>query len=156
MLIILGGEGQFAHRLRADGLPGDRVGGFNAGYLRGNFHLLRNRAGLERNGHTGGFRHTQFDAFGFGLAEAGFVHDHIIGSGRQQCGYELTINIGGKLAYNGTRAGIDDLNFSGTDGSAGGVQDRACNGAGGAALRIGTSRKHQRYKQQQRHSKFMD
>src|SRR5258708_29475041 len=47
LLIILGGEGQFAHRLRADGLPGDRVGGFNAGYLRGN--LQRDRKSTRLN-----------------------------------------------------------------------------------------------------------
>src|SRR5258708_5501776 len=34
LLIILGSQGQFADRLRADGLPGNRVGGFDASDLR--------------------------------------------------------------------------------------------------------------------------
>ena len=73
---------------------------------------------------------------GFGFAEAGFVDDDDVGSGREESGDEIAITVGRKFANDGICAGVDDLDVGAAYGRSGGVQYGAGDGPGGAALAV--------------------
>jgi hypothetical protein len=100
-------------------VPGESrsgVGGFHAGDLSGDLHGFRNCAGLQGDGYARGFGHPDFDFFGFGFAETGFVNCHGVCPGGQERGDKVAVGIGGKFPDCQVGACVYDLYFSAADG----------------------------------------
>ena len=138
LLIVLRGQRQFPHGLRAERLAGHGIGRFHAGNLRGNLHLFGDRTGLERNGDFGGLRDAHFNARGLGLREPRFIHHHGVDSRGQQRNDKRSVRVCRNLAHQRLRASIKNLDFSFGNRAASGIHNCAADGPGRATLSVST------------------
>src|SRR5262249_17216715 len=134
LLVILRSEGKLANGFGADGLAGRGVGGLDAGDLGSDFDLFGYRAGLQRDGDSGGFGDANLNGFCLCLREAGFVDDDRISAGRKESGDESAVRGGVNFADDRFGGPGYDLHFGVGDGRTRRVNDYAADGAGGAAL----------------------
>ncbi len=152
LLIILRRQRQFPYGFRAQRLPGRRAGRFDARNLRGYFHFLAHRAGLQRNRDFRGFRHAHFDAGGLRLREARLIHHHDVDSRRQQRSNEGSIRVRCNFARQRFRAGIDDLYFGVPNRAPARIHNDAADGSRRASLSV-SARTHQ-YSRQHQHGGY--
>ena len=148
LLIVLRGQRQFPHGLCAERLAGRGVRRFHACNLRGYFHLLTHRTGLERDRDFRSLRHAYFNARGFGLREARFIYHHDVGSWREQGRDERSVRVCRNLARQRLRARVNDLHLRAGNRPATRIHHCAADGSRRAALSVG-ARTRQNSNQQQ-------
>ena len=120
--------------MRSDRLTGGRVGGFDAGDLRGDFDPFADLAGLEGNCDSRRFRYPHFDLIGAGLRKSRFVHDDVVGAGGQEGYGESAVRTGINFSRQRICAAVGNLHFGVGDAGAAAIHNFAADRSGRAAL----------------------
>src|SRR5262249_51788278 len=121
----------------------------------GDFDLFRNRAGFERDGNSSGFCDSDFNIFGFCLGETGLVDDNDVATRRQQRSDEFSIGVDRHSTRQNLGTSTYDLNLGAAHRGAAGIDDRAADGPGGAALWVNAIAEESR-KQKHQNAKLMN
>ena len=135
LLKVLRGQRKRADRVRAEGLAGDGTGGLDRAHLGGDLHVSLHRAELQCGGDPRHFRHADGDSSDLGLSKALCPHHQGIGAhGQQEC-TERAIRPSHRGAHHASHVAVHDLHIGAGNDCSARIQHRACDGAGGAALR---------------------